>query len=247
MVPSSRGGVPVFNRPSVKPARSNEAERPRARRFADSAGGPVVLAEMDQAAQKSAGRNDDRTTIKLAAVAKANAGDATGRNDQIVRLAFDHAEIGGLGNGSLHRRRVELAIRLGPRPSDRRTLAAVQHPKLDAAGVGDSAHQSVKGIDLPDQMALPKSANGGIAGHGPDGGETMGHQRRLRAHSGSRARGFTAGMTAADRDDVEFVHRGNHAATSIPESEKPEAGSSAKGALFHVKRRSPDRQRNCFT
>jgi hypothetical protein len=30
VVPSSRGGVPVFNRPSVKPTRSNEAESPMA-------------------------------------------------------------------------------------------------------------------------------------------------------------------------------------------------------------------------
>src|SRR3954471_4943490 len=30
VVPSSRGGVPVFNRPSVKPVRSNDFERPSA-------------------------------------------------------------------------------------------------------------------------------------------------------------------------------------------------------------------------
>ena len=103
----------------------------------------------------------------------------------------------------LHRRRIELAVGLGARPADRRTLAAVQHPKLDAAGIGDPAHQAVQRIDLADQMALAETADRGIAGHRADGRKAMGHQRGLRAHPRSRARGLAAGMAAADDDDVE--------------------------------------------
>ena len=48
VVPSSRGGVPVFNRPSPKPARSNDPE-PERRRLTNAAGGPVLLPNVDQA------------------------------------------------------------------------------------------------------------------------------------------------------------------------------------------------------
>ena len=103
----------------------------------------------------------------------------------------------------LHRGGVELAVGLGARPPDGRALAAVEHPELNAAGIRDPAHQAVQGVDFADQMALAETADRGIAGHGADGRKTMGHQRRLRAHAGSRARGLAAGMAAADHDDVE--------------------------------------------
>ena len=223
------------------------SRKPHRRRLADPAGGPVLLAEMDQAAQEGPGGDDDGTGRELPALAQTNAGDPAVRDDQLIRLAFDHAEIGGLPDRGLHGRGIKLAVRLGPRSADRRTLAAVQHPKLDAAGIGDPAHQTIQGIDLADQMALAETADGGIAGHRADGRETMGHQGGLRAHPRSRARGLAAGVAAADDDDVEGVRSGNHAATSIAELENPEAGSCEAGALFHVKQRFAAGTRNCFT
>ena len=69
---------------------------------------------------------------------------------------------------------VELAVGLSPRPAHRRTLAAIEHSKLDAAGIGDPAHQAIQRIDLADQMALAETADGGIAGHRANGGKTVG-------------------------------------------------------------------------
>ena len=157
---------------------------------------------MDQPAQKGAGGDDNSPGGELAAVTQPNAGDAAVRNHQIVRLAFDNAEIGGLHDRGLHRRRIKFAIGLGARPANGGTLAAVQHPKLDPASVGDPAHQTVQGIHFADQMALAETANGGIAGHGANGRETVGDQRGLRTHPGGRTRGFAAGMAAANDDDV---------------------------------------------
>ena len=114
---------------------------------------------------------------------------------------------GGLRGSPLHRGGIELAIGLGARTAHGRALAAVQNPELDAALVGDAAHQAVERIDLADQMAFAEPADGRIAGHGADGGELMRDQRGSRAHAGRRGRGFTAGMAAADHDDVELrVH-----------------------------------------
>ena len=73
VVPSSRGGVPVFSRPSVKPDPLERRGEPHRRRLADPASGPVPLAEMDQAAQESSRRDDDRARRQLTAVGKPDA------------------------------------------------------------------------------------------------------------------------------------------------------------------------------
>ena len=90
-------------------------------------------------------------------------------------------------------------------PAHRRTLAAVEDAELDAAAIGDAAHQAVQRVDLAHQMALAEPADRRIAGHRADGREAMGHQRGLRAHAGGRGRGFAAGVAAADHDDVEAI------------------------------------------
>ena len=56
--PSSRGGVPVFSRPSAKPSRSKRQRKPDGGRLADPAGRGLLLADMDQAAQERAGGQD---------------------------------------------------------------------------------------------------------------------------------------------------------------------------------------------
>ena len=124
-------------------------------------------------------------------------------DDQLVRLAFDDGQIGGLADRGLHRGGVELAVGLGAGTADRRTLAAIENPKLDAAGVRHPAHQAIERIDLADQMALAEPADRGIAGHGADGRKPVGDQRRPGAHPRGRAGGLAAGMAAADDDDVE--------------------------------------------
>ena len=148
-----------------------------------------------------------RTTapqLSLAAIGEFDPADAAVGDDEIVGFGFDHLQIRRCGNRGLHGRRIELAIGLRARTAHGRAFAAVQDAKLDAALVGDAAHEAVQSIDFPDQMALAEAANGRIAGHGADGGEAMRHQRGLRAHARGRGRGLAAGMAAANHDDVEL-------------------------------------------
>ena len=65
---SSRGGVPVFRRPIVNPAdRSDSASSPR-RRLARAARGPLLVADVHQAVQKRARRDDERAAADAPAV-----------------------------------------------------------------------------------------------------------------------------------------------------------------------------------
>ena len=137
------------------------------------------------------------------AVAEPDAGHGALPNEEIVRLPLDHREVRAVPHRRLHRGRIETPVLLRPRTADRRPLAAIEDAKLDAAFIGDTAHQSVEGVDLADKMALPQPADRRIARHGTDGGEAMGDQRRRRAHARSRSRRLTAGMAAADHDDIE--------------------------------------------
>jgi hypothetical protein len=81
-------------------------------------------------------------------------------------------------------------------------------------------------------MALPQPADRGIAGHRTDGRKSVCDQCRPDPHARSGGRGFTAGVAAADNDDIELICSGIHAATSIVELKIPEAVCSI---LFHVK------------
>jgi hypothetical protein len=106
-------------------------------------------------------------------------------------------------DGRLHGGCVELAIGLGAWSADRRTLAAIENTKLDAAGIRDPAHQTIQRIYLADEMTFAKTADGGIAGHGADGGKAMCYQGCGSAHPGSCTRGLAAGMPTTDHNDIE--------------------------------------------
>ena len=92
--PSSRGGVPVFKRPSAKPARSSVSERPIARRLADAAGRNFLFADMDEAAQKRAGGQNHRAGWIFAAIGEVDAANTTIFDGQIVGLGLDHVRLG---------------------------------------------------------------------------------------------------------------------------------------------------------
>ena len=60
VLPSSRGGVPVFSRPSRKPSRSSVRASPTDGASPTRPAGILLLADMDQAAQERAGGDDHR-------------------------------------------------------------------------------------------------------------------------------------------------------------------------------------------
>ena len=120
--PSKRGGVPVFKRPSVKPNFSSVFERPKRRRFADAAGWNLFFADMDEAAQKSAGGKNHSAAGNLAAIGEFHAANTAVLDHQVIGFGFDDVEIRNGRNRGLHGRRIELAIGLGARARARQGL-----------------------------------------------------------------------------------------------------------------------------
>jgi len=165
----------------------------------------LFFADVNEPAQKRTGGENHRAAGNLAAVGEFHPADATAFDRQIVGLGSKDREVRRFADRGLHGGRIELAVGLRARTADSRAFAAVQNAELDAALIGDAAHQAVQSVDFPDQMALAEAADGRIAAHGADGRESVRHQGRLRSHTRSRGRGFTAGMAAANYDNVEFL------------------------------------------
>ena len=202
--PSRRGGVPVFKRPSTTPIFSKVRESPSAGASPTRPAGicfspiwmrprknvPVVRTTDAQDSSRPSANLTPQTRPSLRSRSSASA-------SMTARLAVSRI-------AACMACRIKLAVGLGARTAHGRAFAAVQDTELDAAGVGNAAHEAVESVDFPHQMAFAEPANGRIAGHGADGRESVRHQGRFRAHTGAGSRGFTAGMAAADDDDVEF-------------------------------------------
>jgi hypothetical protein len=91
---------------------------------------------------------------------------------------------------------------LRARAAHRRAAATVQQPELDPATVRQATHNAAQRIDLPDEMALGKAADRGIAGHTGHGVGLQRHENDRAAHTGRGQGGFAACMSRADDDDL---------------------------------------------
>ena len=60
---------------------------------------------------------------------------------------------------------VDIHIALTSRPLNRRPLFSVEPPVLDAGCIGHFSHEATESIDLPHQMPLAETADGGVATH----------------------------------------------------------------------------------
>jgi hypothetical protein len=102
-----------------------------------------------------------------------------------------------------------MAVGLRAWAANRRPLAAVEHPELDAAAIRYPAHQPVKCVDLPDQVPLAKPADCRVAGHRADGRKPVRHQCGLGAQARGRCGGLAAGMAATNHRDIEAKIHGS--------------------------------------
>ncbi|MGC0321910.1 hypothetical protein ABIG06_002539 [Bradyrhizobium sp. USDA 326] len=177
---------------------------------------------MDQTAEECTGGNHNRTCAQLPAISQAKTCDPPFGHDQLVSLAFDDRKAPGLPDRGLHGSRIKLPVSLGSRATNSGALPPIENTKLDATGVAHATHQAIQGIDLSDEMTLAETTNGRIAGHRADRRETVRHQNGRRPHPRSSGRGLTAGVTAANHNDVETLSLCSHSRTSIPERKKPE-------------------------
>ena len=189
--PSSRGGVPVFSRPSAKPSRSSVVERPIAGASPTRPAGDLPFADMDQAAQEGAGGQHHGAGARFAAVGQANPGNPAVLDDQIVGLAFDHRQIGGFADrlpASRRHRACGRPGRAGPRTAGplRRLSTRNWMPPWSATRPIRPSSASISRTRWP----FAEPADRRIAGHGADRGESMGDQRGFRAHARGRGRGL---------------------------------------------------------
>jgi hypothetical protein len=75
---------------------------------------------------------------------------------------------------------------------------------LNAGAIDDPSHDSAERVDLSHNVSFPNSADRGIAGHLPDQVKIQSQQSSVRAKPRRRGRSLTAGMSAADYDDIEY-------------------------------------------
>ena len=100
--------------------------------------------------------------------------------------------------GVLHVFLVAPPVRLGAQRVNRRPLAPVQHPVLDAACIRGQTHFAPQSVQLPDQVALAGAADGGVAGHVAHGVEVDRKDRRVQPHPRAGKPRLDPGVARAD-------------------------------------------------
>ncbi len=153
-----------------------------------------------------------RTTAPAAISRPSASRTPLARPDLIRRSSasrLDYFEVRNGPDRSLHRVGIEFPVSLGPRAAHSRAFSTIEDTELDAAEIGDSGHKAIQSIDFPNQMAFSKPANSGITGHSADSAKPVRYEGGLRAHTGGRRRGFTAGVAAANHNDVESMRHQN--------------------------------------
>ena len=118
------------------------------------------------------------------------------REQAQARRRFERAAGGGT---------VQRAIDLGPGRAHGGSLARVERAEMDATGIGAGSHEAAERVDLSHEVAFADAAYSGIAGHLPEGFDVLREQQGARAHARGGERGFGAGVSAADDDDVELL------------------------------------------
>ena len=86
---------------------------------------------------------------------------------------------------------------------------AVQQPELDAAGVGNLAHDAAERVDLAHQVALGHAADGGVAAHLRDQVEIQREQGRAQAHPRGGGGGLAARVSPAYDQHIELFRKGH--------------------------------------
>ena len=174
----------------------------RRRRVPRASTGPLGPADEDPAAEKCPDRQHHRRSEEAFARTCDHAPDRLAPDDEVLdRLLLEVQPLLVLED-LLHHLPVQAPVSLRARRPYRRSLAGVQGTEMNPGAVDRRGHCAAHGVDLPREMPLADSADGGVAAHLPEGLEALRQQQRTRtAASGSEAR-FRPGVTAADDNDI---------------------------------------------
>ncbi len=169
----------------------------------------LLVADVNQAIQERARGNDESAAGNAGAVFELETGDSPGFASDPSGTAEDPGEVRLGGQRLTDPPPVGALVCLGSRGPDSGAAAPVEQFELNSRGVNRAPHQSAKGVDFADQMTLGGPANGRIAGHERHGLGRKSHQTDAAAHPRGSPRGFAAGMSGANHNDVEIlrVHR----------------------------------------
>jgi len=99
---------------------------------------------------------------------------------------------------------IETAVALGARCPNSRSLAAIEHSKLEHGEICCTAHDPTKRIDLTYDGSLGHTTDGRIAGHLTDGFEGTRYDCNAGAGPRGRYRRLGTGVTGADNDNIEL-------------------------------------------
>ncbi len=97
----------------------------------------------------------------------------------------------------LHHLLIAPPVGLRPERPHRRALAPVEHPVLDAGLVRRPAHLAAEGVQLPHQLALARTADGGVAGHVAHRVQIDGEAHRAQTQPRGGERCFNARVARA--------------------------------------------------
>ena len=159
-------------------------------------------ADVNPPAAKRPRGHHDGARAEAALLEGFDAGHASVVEHEAGHGALDGRHVGVRLDQRTHRATVQTAIALRTRRPDGRSLAAIEHSKLDGCAIGSASHHPAERIDLAHHGALGDAADGGVARHLPDGLERARDQRHRAAEASGRHGRFRAGVTAADHDDV---------------------------------------------
>ena len=222
--PVDRCPLQPRRRPRLQPAKRQVQPRQGLRqanrwRFANPPCRRLGIPNMDHPTQKRARGQHRRTASDPGSIRTDHRGQPAIRADlQILHRTGSDFETLGLRQQRLNGPPIQAAIRLGPRTTDRRPLAAIQELEMNAGHIRRPAHDAIQRIDLPHQMALANAANGGIAGHFANRLQTMGQQQGARAQPRCRCHRLATGMAAADHHHIKLS--GHSSSKSDPSSQK---------------------------
>src|SRR5262249_38247972 len=126
---------------------------------------------------KSAGRQHNGAGRESEADLGHDARDAIAVEQEIVHALLEDVQSRLILQATAYRSPVQHAVGLRARGPYRRPLARIEHAKLDSRLVRRSGHYAAERVDFLDEVALAYPTDRRVAGHLPQGLDTVSQQQ----------------------------------------------------------------------
>ena len=203
---ASRGGVPVLSRPTSNPKARIDSASSMRRWLVCPSGGTLLLSFVNQAVQKSAGRDHQRRTQDSIAAFESETFDPAVVHNDSASSRENPVNIGLVPNLLPHPLTVALLVCLRPRRPDGGASTSIQELELNSRRVDCLAHQAAERIDLANEVSLGRAADGGIARHVRNRIGRERAQANVTTQSRCRVRRLDARVASTDNHHIERHH-----------------------------------------